>query len=351
MLLASTWVKGFQRQVVAIGRMATAVGSGALKKTIKAARKQPPVVEGAWIAGLAMGIAGARRYRLYRPPGVAPGERRPLMVMLHGCGQNPDSFAASTRMNTLARRERFLVLYPEQDRRVNPKGCWNWYDTDSRRAYGEVDLIMRAIDQACLLYPVDKARVAVAGLSAGASMAALMVTRHPERFKALIMHSGIPPGTAHSTLSALSAMHGTRNTPPLAAKLGTDEPDWPPLLVIHGTDDTVVSPENGRAAARIWAEAAGAKAQAVGTQRRGLRHPMSVTHYKRGTRTLATLALVDGLGHAWSGGTANLPFSDAKGPDASSLAWRFAARQFSVAAESTPAGTGNRTASRAMERA
>jgi len=37
--------------------------------------------------------------------------------------------------------------------------------------------------------PVDRDRIAIAGLSAGASMAALLVTRHPGRFKALMMHS------------------------------------------------------------------------------------------------------------------------------------------------------------------
>jgi poly(hydroxyalkanoate) depolymerase family esterase len=336
-LSASTWAKGFQRQAAAIARMATAMGRQAVKTAAKAARTQRPAPEGAgsWLAGVAMGLTGARRYRLYRPPGVLPGERLPLMVMLHGCDQNADSFAASTRMNKLAQRERFLVLYPEQDRRVNPKGCWNWYDTDSRRADGEVTLIMNAIDQACALYPVDKARVAVAGLSAGASMAALLVARHPDRFKALIMHSGIPPGTAHSALSALSAMRGTRATSPLTARRGSDGPDWPPLLVIHGVADTVVSPDNGRTAARIWADATGARAGAPRVQRRGKRYPMQVTHCKRGAHTWATLAMVDGLGHAWSGGDAKQPFSDAKGPDASAMAWRFAARQFSAAVGSS----------------
>ena len=87
-----------------------------------------------------------------------------------------------------AARERFMVLYPEQDRLANAQGCWNWFDTTSGRAMTEVALILRAIDQVCLLYPADRERVAIAGLSAGASMAALVVTRHPERFKALAMH-------------------------------------------------------------------------------------------------------------------------------------------------------------------
>ena len=231
-------------------------------------------------------------------------------------------------MNHIAARERFVVLYPEQDRLANPQGCWNWFDTQSGRAYGEAALIMAAIDQVCLLYPVDRQRVAVAGLSAGASMAALLVTRHPERFKAVVMHSGIPPGTAHSTLTALGAMHGHRAAAPLHTTPSTMAASWPPLLVIHGGVDTVVAVRNGRAAAQLWADAAGARATGSRGLQRGKRYAMSVTDFKRKGTTVATLADVGRLGHAWSGGAAKLPFSDANGPDASRMVWAFAAKQF-----------------------
>jgi poly(hydroxyalkanoate) depolymerase family esterase len=330
----SAWAKSFERGFAAMTRLATASGTRALARSLKpaVARRAPPPGAGAWVPGWVMGAAGVRRFWLFRPPGVAFGERLPLMVMLHGCGQDASSFAASTRMNRIALRERFLVLYPEQDRLANAQGCWNWYDTGNGRAYGEAALILQAIDQVCLLHPVDKARVAVAGLSAGASMAALLVTRHPERFKAVIMHSGIPPGTAHSTLSALGAMHGHRATTPLAATPGAMAADWPPLLVIHGDADAVVSPRNGLASAQVWAEAAGAKAGRPRSAQRGQRHPMRVTDFKRQGSTVASLVAVSGLAHAWSGGAASQAFSDGRGPDASRMAWAFAARRFRAVA-------------------
>jgi len=329
-LRPSTWAKSFERSFVAMTRLATASGARVLTRTLTpvVARRTPPPGAGAWIPGVVMGTTGARRFRLYRPPGVQFGERLPLMVMLHGCGQDANSFAASTRMNRIAMRERFLVLYPEQDRLANGQGCWNWFDTDTGRAHGEAALIMKAVDQVCLLHPVDKARVAVAGLSAGASMAALLVTRHPERFRAVVMHSGIPPGTAHSTLSALGAMHGHRATMPLAAAPGTMATDWPPLLVIHGDADAVVSPKNGLASAQVWAHAAGAQASEARNVRRGQRYPMSVIDFKRKGSTVASLVTVSGLAHAWSGGAASQAFSDGQGPDASRMAWAFAASQF-----------------------
>jgi poly(hydroxyalkanoate) depolymerase family esterase len=327
----TAWAKSFKRGFVAMTRLATASGARALTKTLKPAvarRTPPPPGAGAWTPGVVMGTQGVGRFRLYRPPGILFGERLPLMVMLHGCGQDANSFAASTRMNRIAMRERFLVLYPEQDRLANPQGCWNWYDTQSGRAFGEAALIMQAVDQVCLLHPVDSGRVAIAGLSAGASMAALLVTRHPGRFKAVVMHSGIPPGTAHSTLSALGAMHGRRATAPLAVTPDTMEAHWPPLLVIHGDADPVVSLRNGEAAAQVWAHAAGAKAGQARSVQRGKRYPMSVTDFKRKGSTVASLVAVTGLAHAWSGGAASQAFSDAQGPDASRMAWAFAARQF-----------------------
>ena len=307
-------------------RAGTRAAGQALKPSIDKAK--PPPGDGDWIAGVAIGAAGMRRFRLYRPPNVRFSERLPLMVMLHGCGQDAKSFAASTRMNRIAARERFLVLYPEQDRLANAQGCWNWFDTTSGRAYGEAALIMKAIDQVCLLYPVDRARIAVAGLSAGASMAALLVTRHPERFKAVVMHSGIPPGTAHSPLSALGAMHGRRATKPLMATPVAMAASWPPLMVIHGGIDPVVSSHNGQAAVQVWADAAGAQPGPGRSVQRGQRYAMTVTDFKRRGSTMATLVEVDRLGHAWSGGAAKHPFSDRHGPDASRMVWAFAARQF-----------------------
>lgn len=330
----SPWAKLFQRSLKTVTNAAVKTGTRAVKSAVKQAtrkagiRTPPPPGAGDWSLGLAVGASGARRFRLYRPPGVKFGERLPLIVMLHGCGQDANAFATSTRMNRIAQRERFLVLYPEQDRLANPQGCWNWFDTSSGRAYGEAGLIMQAIDQVCLLHPVDATRVAIAGLSAGASMAALLASRHPGRFRAVVMHSGIPPGTAHSTLSALGAMHGHRGTKPLAATPPGMVASWPPLLVIHGDADRVVSPNNGRAAVQAWADAAGARAGVERSFQRGQRYPMVVTDFKRKGSIVATLVAVSQLAHAWSGGAASQQYSDGQGPDASRMVWAFASRQF-----------------------
>ena len=280
-----------------------------------------------WLSGIAIGPAGARRFHVHRPPGIRRTERRPLLVMLHGCGQDAAAFAASSRMNRLADRERFLVLYPEQDRLANAQGCWNWFDTRSGRAQREAATIDAAIEQVCLTQPVDRTRVAIAGLSAGASMAALLATRNPQRFCAVAMHSGVAPGLAHSSATALSAMRGRRSST-LALPSAGSAIAWPPLLVIQGSADRVVAAANGAEAMRLWAAHAQARTGPPRTVQRGTRRAATLTDCRVGTRLVARLCVVEGLGHAWSGGAPGLAYSDPSGPDAARMIWRFAASCF-----------------------
>ena len=301
------------------------------KRSRGASSARPPTRsapgERGWSAGIAVAPAGVRRYRLYKPPGTRRSERLPLLVMLHGCGQDAAALAASSGMNRLARAERFLVLYPEQDRLANSQGCWNWFDTRNGRAQREAAIIDAAIEQVCIAQPVDRKRIAIAGLSAGAGMAALLATQRPERFRAVAMHSGIAPGLAHSSATALSAMRGRRKSMlPLPSANGAS--GWPPLLVIQGSADRVVAAENGAEAVRLWAAHAQARTAPSRVVQRGTRHPATLTDYRAGKRLVARLCLVDGLGHAWSGGATGIAYSDPAGPDAARMIWRFAASRF-----------------------
>jgi poly(hydroxyalkanoate) depolymerase family esterase len=324
-LLAST-----RRLTASAGKVVQRAVRKAVKQSVQQAVKQAglqahaPPRTGDWSMGLVFGPAGARRYWLYLPPGLRADAPVPLLVMLHGCNQNAEGFAALTRMNRLAAKQGFAVLYPEQDRMANPQGCWNWYGTRSHLADAEVATLLLALDQVLHRHPLDGARVAVAGLSAGASMAALLAARAADRFVAVVMHSGVPPGSADSSLSALRAMFG-RAAPDAP---GAASVHWPPLLVLHGTADGVVSSNNGVAAAALWADALGARAAAERSVQRGQRRAMHITDYRVGRKVVVSLSLVEGMGHAWSGGTKTLPFSDPTGPDASALIWAFVRRQF-----------------------
>jgi len=304
----------------------------AAQASVKAATKPRPAPRAPkplqrWAHGIAMNAAGARRYRLFKPPGARKTHPLPLLVLLHGCAQDAAAIARSTRVHSLAARAGFIVLCPEQDRLANAQGCWNWFELRSGRAVAEAALIISAIDQACALHGADAERVAIAGLSAGASMAALLALRHPERFKAVAMHSGVAPGAARSAATALRAMQGHARLHALATATAL-----PPLLVIQGAADAVVAARNGRATAHWWADAAHALPGPTRVVQRGARRAARLTDFRAGSRLAVTLCEVDGLGHAWSGGAAGQIYSDPTGPDATRMIWAFAARAFGVTA-------------------
>jgi poly(hydroxyalkanoate) depolymerase family esterase len=326
------WNRSFKRILSKMTRTARRVGVKAIVKSLRTLPKaRQPISEkkgstsaANWRSGVSIGTVGGRGYHLYKPPGVQRSERLPLMVMLHGCGQDAEVLAASTRMNRIAASKRFLVLYPEQKRLSNAQGCWNWYDTRSGRAQREANSIDAVIDQVCQLQPIDPDRIVLAGFSAGASMAALLAILHPARFRVIAMHSGITAGVAHSSTTAFMAMRGrivTATALPVDQHLGA-------LLVIQGSNDRVVVPVNGNQAARQWATQCGAVPSTPRIVRRGARYPVTTTDYRSHGRLMVTLCEINGLGHAWSGGAAGHAYSDPKGPDASSMIWTFAAKQF-----------------------
>lgn len=349
--LSTLWRRSVKRTLKAMTKTTLRAGTKAIAKALRAAPKaaQAPKTPRArkpaqsrasvattWSAGVAIGPGCTRHYRLIKPAGARRTESLPLMVMLHGCAQDAETIAAISRMNRIAARERFLVLYPEQNRMANAQNCWNWFDTKSGRAQAESGAIEAAIDQVCIGHGIDANRVALVGFSAGAGMAALLAVRRPARYRAIVMHSGIGPGVAHSTATAISAMRGRRTH---ATPLG-EGINRPALLVMHGSADHTVEPANGAEAARAWAASAGAKPGKPRTVQRGARYPATITEYRtaskraNGTvpeiapRLVAVHCEISGLGHAWSGGAAGHPFSDPKGPDASRMIWSFVTKQF-----------------------
>jgi poly(hydroxyalkanoate) depolymerase family esterase len=263
---------------------------------------------------------GARTYKLYVPSGY-DGNALPLVVMLHGCTQSPDDFAAGTRMNEIAEEQNFFVAYPAQSKAANSSKCWNWFNPiDQQRGKGEASLIAGITHQIMGMVSIDARRVYVAGLSAGGAAAAIMGKTYPDLYAAIGVHSGLPCGAASDVASAFAAMkHGSKTSKPAPRS----EERIIPTIVFHGDADKTVDPINGD--------------DVILQSKRDLKLETSVIHGEsvgglKYTRILETDAMghllmeqwrLHGVGHAWSGGSSMGSFTNPAGPDASREMIRF----------------------------
>ena len=261
--------------------------------------------------------AGSRAYKLYIPSGYT-GQPVPLVVMLHGCTQSPDDFAAGTRMNELAEEQTFLVAYPAQTQSANVSKCWNWFNAaDQQRDRGEPSLIAGITRQVMRDVSVASGRVYVAGLSAGGAAAAILGSVYPDLYAAVGVHSGLACGAARDMPSAFAAMRQG------AAPHHNSAEHLVPTIVFHGDRDTTVSPINGNQV--IAQSKAGADLRSTVSRGRapgGISYTRTVAFEDSGHPMLEHWVL-HGAGHAWSGGSPTGSYTEPKGPDASREMMRF----------------------------
>jgi poly(hydroxyalkanoate) depolymerase family esterase len=263
--------------------------------------------------------AGKLAYKLYIPS-TYEGRAVPLVVMLHGCTQSPDDFAAGTRMNMLAEEQNFLVAYPAQPASANPSKCWNWFRPgDQARDRGEPSLIAGATLQITQDLAVDRSRIYVAGLSAGGAAAAILGATHPDLYAAIGVHSGLPCGAARDLSSAMTAMRqGAKGAAPAIVT---------PTIVFHGDRDMTVNPLNGAKIIDLGtAGLAGLTATSLrATSPGGAEYTQDIYADQNG-RPMLEYWRLHGAGHAWSGGSADGSYTDPRGPDASREMLRFFAK-------------------------
>jgi poly(hydroxyalkanoate) depolymerase family esterase len=313
----------------------------------KAARVQPPSAKrrprvykgkpGEFVEHSFSSDAGTRTYKLYIPNSYV-GRRMPLIVMLHGCTQNPSDFAAGTQMNALADAQGFLVAYPAQSLGANLGRCWNWFQPHNQeRDCGEPSLIAGITREVASMYRVDKRRIFIAGLSAGAAMSVIMGNTYPDLFAAVGAHSGFAYRAADSLSSALAAMRGNRGVVadgagPMGAapKSRASTVGALPIIVFHGDRDKTIHVDNG---SKIVAQAISNAVHfgVINPLRNPIQERMSTNgrehtntvYYGRKTRPIVEHWVLHGGGHAWSGGSTKGSFTEVTGPNASAEMVRF----------------------------
>lgn len=332
-------------RVVPDGEATDAADATDAKETAAAARHRPPVrgmppgppQSGRFDTHQFTAEAGSRSYKVYVPAGK-PAAPRAMVVMLHGCTQSADDFAAGTQMNRLADEHGFLIVYPEQAAQANASKCWNWFNPqDQRRGAGEPALIAGIVREVAREQGADTRRIFVAGLSAGAAMAVVLGETYPELFAGVGAHSGLPYGSAHDIPSALAAMKGGRSGMPglkgasgAAGSSRRQAVQAVPVIVFHGDRDHTVQPSNGAHIVQQARDAHGARSGAAPLQGRtelgvtpdGQRFSRTV-HADTDGQTRIESWTLHGAGHAWSGGHASGSYTDSAGPDASTEMVRF----------------------------
>ncbi|HEY0427261.1 MAG TPA: PHB depolymerase family esterase [Pyrinomonadaceae bacterium] len=297
---------------------------------------------GAWEMGSVTNASGTRNYKLWIPRGVVPGKTLPLVMMLHGCQQTPDDFAAGTDMNSLADQYRFFVVYPEQPSSANSTNCWNWFLPEHQaRDAGEPSILAGIVRKIQETYGIQNNRIFVAGMSAGAAMSVIMAATYPDIFSAVGVSAGLEYKAANDLTSALIAQQ-RGGLPPdeqgkTAFEMSGNRAHRMPTIVFHGSLDQTVNVANGAQVIQQWAQTndfiddgfdnnsvdAAADDILAGTAPNGgLNYTRYIYRDAQG-QTLLEYWLVDTMLHRWSGGSSAGSYTEPRGPNASYEMIRF----------------------------
>jgi poly(hydroxyalkanoate) depolymerase family esterase len=285
------------------------------------------IEDGQFLSKSYTNTSGSRDYKIYIPSSYC-GQALPLVVMLHGCRQNPDDFAAGTRMNLIAEQNQCVVVYPAQSNLANKMNCWNWFKPANQQRDGEEPSLIAGITQEVIAaYGLDPRRVYIAGLSSGGAMAGIMGVAYPDLYAAIGIHSGMPYAGIHGLLSALAVMktgggdfvsHFFQALDPALSVAAI------PAIVFHGDRDTTIHPRNGD---KVMAQCGlfgrfGSVTEQLEKNPKGHDYTKRVLRNANGA-IVAEQWLVHGSGHAWSGGSDHGSYTDSKGPDAAGEMLRF----------------------------
>ena len=285
--------------------------------------------------------SGGLTYKLYVPSSYSSSKAAPLVVMLHGCTQDADQFAAGTQMNALAEQEGFLVLYPQQSSARNQNKCWNFFETSNQsRGSGEPAIIVGMVDQVKGSYHIDDEQVFVTGLSAGGAMTAILGATYPDVFQAISVGSGLEYKAATSMMGAFTAMSSGGADPvncgQAAYQAMGSNARVVPTLIFHGSSDATVVPKNAEQLVTQWlttndyadngkkdGSISSSPASTQQGQVSGGRAYTVTTYLDSEGQVCVQKYLVTSMGHAWSGGSTAGSYTDPNGPNQSAITWAF----------------------------
>jgi poly(hydroxyalkanoate) depolymerase family esterase len=298
---------------------------------------------GTWQQYTYDGSAGSLVYFVYTPANYQVGTAAAMVVMLHGCAQTPADFAAGTQMDQLADQKQFIVVYPQETTTTNQEGCWKWFDpADQARGSGEPAIItgiVQTVEHNSSQWTLDLHRVYVTGLSAGAAMSVILGATYPDIFAAIGVASGLEYQAATTSTDAATALRQGGPDPMQQGQVAYNAMGSAarvvPTISFHGTSDYLVYPINGEQVVRQWMQTNHLASQ--NTYNASFQSPTSTTNgqvsgghsYTRYTwndnkgNEVQEYWVVNGMGHAWSGGSSSGTFTDSQGPGATEAMYNF----------------------------
>jgi poly(hydroxyalkanoate) depolymerase family esterase len=285
-------------------------------------------------------------YAVYVPSSYGAGSAIPLVVVLHGCTMTAEQQAAASGYDSLAEQRRFIVLYPDVDSADEAYGrCWKgiWEPRAEGRGRGDAGAIAEMTGAVMTRWHIDRSRVYAIGISAGAFETAILGADYPDLYAAIGIHSGAaylggdpgclaqnesPSDTSSLARAALAAMG------PRARVM--------PVIIFHGDSDDRIPYRCGRQALMQWLRTddlilAHQHRAVLPAAPTGVAHAVvpgghayTVASYADGSGcAVVQLWTVHGMGHYWSGGSADpswARYSDPRGPSAAAGAWAFFSR-------------------------
>ncbi len=261
--------------------------------------------------------------QLYLPDSAPPvGERRALMVGLHGCRQDAELMRARANWAPTADAFGLVVALPTVPDGGKIAGCWDYYgkamfpflpapprhsrsnrDNDNLLALVEALLADEHLN-------IDPAQVYLAGLSSGSGQAMVLGCLAPDVFAGIGLNAGPTLGTGASEINPPGGFLpiGLAEAAALCRDLAggrAEALETQVTSVIYGSQDTTVSPHYSALNATVMAELYGAEPagdfpidEFEGFEPRGLG---KLWRDDEGPRV--SLIRVDGMGHAWPAGS------------------------------------------------
>jgi len=284
---------------------------------------------------------GMRSYKVFLPSNHSESTNHgkiPVIIALHGCMQDSESFAAGTRLNEWAEKLGFAVYYPEQSKFFNIYNCWNWFlPTNQMKNTGEAELIMGGLKKVTREFSLNKDKTFLLGMSSGGAVVSILANCYPRSFQAVATHHGTMYKAASDVFSAKEVVYnGSKIAPEVAAAKGyscsgfTPKKNPLPAVIIHGSRGAVMRAIHAtqvESELRIFNDYLD-----NGIRDNSLDDEMTfekftpdnlysydvVTWSHRG-RPYIKRYMIETLGHAWSGGDNQYEFNDPHGPDATKI--------------------------------